>query len=191
MKRNVNQSKSDSPFMGVNNPCGEATLVIIRPDAIARGLVGNIISRIEVKGLEIVAMRMYQMNLKEARKLYEPLGNFLGPSLDRQEDIFGKVVQFMTSAPSIVMVVTGNKAIDILNAMKGHVNCAKALPGTIRGDMGIAPTGRSFEHNLVHISETVDDFKREIKIFGWLNELMYKTPQVAVSKVISSKEDSI
>ena len=133
---------------------GEATLVILKPDAVARGLIGEIVGRLERKGLEILAMRMHPISKAEAVALYSEHEGKL---------FFDSLVGFTVSGPSVLMVVRGNNAIDVVRAMMGATDCAKAAPGTIRGDLGIT----SFEKTLVHASRTPQDFDREWHIFEW------------------------
>ena len=161
----------------VEKPHGEATFVIIKPDAVARGLIGNIISRIEAKGLEIASMRMHHIDLAEAKKLYQE---------HWERDFFDRLVQFTTSGPSVLIVIRGNHAIEVVRTMIGSTDCAKATPSTIRGDLGIS----SFDRNLIHASRTSEDFEREWRIF---EEDMYKekyvVPYRADRKTIYSVAD--
>lgn len=141
---------------------GEATLVIIKPDAVERGLIGEIVGRLEHKGLEILAMQMHAISRDEAVALYiEHEG----------KPFFDRLVGFTVSGPSIIMVVRGNCAVEVVRTLMGATDCVKAAPGTIRGDLGIT----SFEKTLVHGSRTAEDFDREWRIFNWQGQT-YRTP---------------
>jgi nucleoside-diphosphate kinase len=127
------------------------TLVILKPDAIQRGLAGKIISRIEEKGLKIVAMKMLLLDRKTAERLYE---------VHRGKAFYESLVNYITSGPIVAMLVEGREAINVVRKLMGKTNGAEADPGTIRGDFS---TG--IEKNLVHGSDSEDSFRREYPIF--------------------------
>lgn len=129
----------------------ERSLVLIKPDAVQRGLTGIIISRFERRGLKIVAMKMLQMNKALAQRHY---------AIHQNKAFFNDLVEFITSCPIIAMVLEGEKAIEVIRQSMGETNCAKALPGTIRGDFGL-----DVQHNLVHGSDSVENADKEINIF--------------------------
>jgi nucleoside-diphosphate kinase len=128
----------------------ERTYVMIKPDGVQRGLVGEIIARIERRGLKIAALRMNVIDEDSAKEHY---------SEHTEKPFFGSLVSFITSGPSVSMVVEGKDAIPIMRALNGATNPLEALPGTIRGDLAIE-TGR----NVVHASDSSEAAEREIKI---------------------------
>jgi nucleoside-diphosphate kinase len=128
----------------------ERTFVMIKPDGLQRGLVGRIIQRIEAKGLKIVAMKMRTIPLAVAEEHY----------LEHAEKPFFKdLVGFITSGPSVPMVVEGKGAISEVRKMNGATNPSAAQPGTIRGDYGL-DMGR----NVIHGSDSPESAAREIAL---------------------------
>jgi nucleoside-diphosphate kinase len=129
----------------------QRSLVLIKPDAVRRGLAGAIISRFESKGLTIVVMELRQITGELADQLYaEHIERAFYPPLRL----------FITSGPSVAMVVEGDEAIDVVRLVNGATDARKATPGTIRGDFGL-----SNRENLVHGSDSLESAKREIAIF--------------------------
>ncbi|MBN1133784.1 MAG: nucleoside-diphosphate kinase [Methanosarcinaceae archaeon] len=128
----------------------ERTYVMIKPDGVQRGLVGEIIARIERRGLKIAALRMSLIDEYTAKEHY---------SEHTEKPFFGSLVNFITSGPSVSMVVEGKDAISIMRAVNGATNPVEALPGTIRGDLAIEK-GR----NVVHASDSSESAFREIKL---------------------------
>jgi len=129
----------------------ERTLVLIKPDAIQRGLAGGIISRLERKGLKIVAMKMLHMDKALAQRHY---------AVHKGKAFFDDLVNFITSSPIIAIVFQGNNAVEIIRQLMGETDPAKACSGTIRGDFGI-----DIGHNLVHGSDSVENASKEISLF--------------------------
>jgi nucleoside-diphosphate kinase len=129
----------------------ETTLIILKPDAVQRGLVGQIISRFENKGLQIVGCKLMKITPELAATHYEA---------HRSKPFYAGLVRFMTSAPVLVMALRGNKAIEISRAMMGATFGSKAAAGTIRGDFGVS---NSF--NLIHGSDSPEAAERELKLF--------------------------
>ena len=129
----------------------ELTLVLIKPDAVQRGLAGEVISRLESRGLKIVAMKMLQMDEAKATRHYEP---HVG------KQFFKGLVEFITSSPLIAMVLQGENAVEMTRSTMGATNPLNATPGTIRGDLA-TDIGR----NLIHGSDSLDTAQKEIKIF--------------------------
>ena len=129
----------------------ERTLVLIKPDGLQRGLAGEVISRLESRGLKIVAMKMLQMDEAKATRHYEP---HVG------KPFFEGLMKFITSSPLIAMVLQGENAVEITRNTMGTTNPLDASPGTIRGDLA-TDIGR----NLVHGSDSPDTAKNEIGIF--------------------------
>jgi nucleoside-diphosphate kinase len=129
----------------------ERTLVLIKPDAVRRGLVGEVISRLERKGLslEAVALRTMDVALAEAHYAEHVDKPFYPP-----------LKAFMTGGPLIAMIVSGDEAIAVVRAMAGATDGRVAAPGTIRGDLSL-----SNRENLVHASDSPDSAKREIALW--------------------------
>ncbi len=129
----------------------ETTLIILKPDAVQRGLMGQIISRFENKGLQIVGMKMMQITRDLAATHYK----------DHQgKPFYDGLVGFMTSSPVCVMAIRGIGAIAIARSMMGATFGSKAAAGTIRGDYGVS---NSF--NLIHGSDSPEAAEREISLF--------------------------
>ncbi len=129
----------------------ERTFLIIKPDAVRRGLIGDIISRFERKGFKILAMKMIHMTKEQAERLYEP---------HRGKPFYQGLIEFMTSAPSVVMILEGREAVSQVRKMIGSTDSLKAEPGTIRYTYG-----QSTRYNLVHASDSQESFLRESSIF--------------------------
>ena len=129
----------------------ERTLVLIKPDAMQRGLAGEIIARLERRGLRIVAMRMLHMDEALARQHY---------TAHEGKAFFPGLIRYITSSPIIAAVFEGNSAVEIVRQSMGATNPAQAAPGTIRADLGI-DTGR----NLVHGSDSLESAEKEIRLF--------------------------
>ncbi|MDR2943870.1 MAG: nucleoside-diphosphate kinase [Methanosarcinales archaeon] len=139
----------------------EQTYVMIKPDGVARGLMGEVLGRIEKKGLKIVGMKFAVMEEAKAKEHYAE---------HAQRPFFAGLVEFITSAPSLSLIVEGNDSIKIMRAVNGATKPADAAPGTIRGDFAV-DTGR----NIVHASDSLEAAAREIKIhFGDCAPLSYK-----------------
>ena len=129
----------------------ERSLVIIKPDALQRGLTGEIISRLEKKGLKIVAMKMLHMDKNLAQRHY---------AIHKGKAFFDDLVNFITSSPVIAIIFHGKNAVEIIRLMMGETDPAKAHSGTIRGDFGI-----DIGHNLVHGSDSLENAVKEIDLF--------------------------
>ena len=129
----------------------EQTLIIVKPDGVQRGLVGEIVGRLERRGLKIVALQMQQVDRATAEQHY---GEHQG------KPFFVGLVDYITSAPVVVMVLEGPQAVAAARATIGSTRPVEAGPGTIRGDLGLM-VGR----NLIHGSDSVESAKREIGIF--------------------------
>ena len=130
---------------------GERTLVLIKPDAVRRGLIGEIISRIERKGLVIEAMQLRTMDGALADQHY-------AEHVDKP--FYPPLREFMTGGPLVAMIVSGDSAIEVVRAMCGATDGRKAAPGTIRGDLSL-----SNRENLIHASDSPDSAKREIALW--------------------------
>ncbi len=129
----------------------QSTLLIIKPDAVRRGLVGEILSRLERKGLRIDDLRMMRIDPDLADRHYAE---------HRDKPFFGALVDFITSGQVIVAKVTGRDAVSVLRSMMGATDPSNAGPGTIRGDFGSVIT-----ENLVHGSDSPESAARELELF--------------------------
>lgn len=136
----------------------QRTLVLIKPDAVERGLAGEIIARLERKGLKIVAMRMLQMDKAMAERHY---------AIHEDKPFFPALVDFITSSPIIAAVVEGKKAVEVVRRMMGETDPLHAGPGTIRGDFGL-----DIEHNLIHGSDSEENAQQEISLFFSEEEIL-------------------
>ena len=136
----------------------ERSLVLIKPDAIQRGLAGKIISRLEEKGLKIVAMKMLRMDENLAQRHY---------AVHKGKAFFDDLVNFIASSPIIAAVFQGGNAVEIIRQVMGETDPAKARGGTIRGDFGI-----DIGHNLVHGSDSLENASREIELFFKTEEIL-------------------
>lgn len=129
----------------------ERTLVILKPDAVQRGLIGAILQRIERKGLRIAALKMLHVSPALAERHY---GEHKG------KPFYEPLLEFITSGPSVAMVIEGPQAISVVRAMLGKTDAKIAAPGTIRGDFGL-----SNRLNLTHGSDSPESAAREIARF--------------------------
>jgi nucleoside-diphosphate kinase len=129
----------------------EETLVIVKPDAVRRGLIGEILSRLERKGLHIEEMRMMRIDRDLADQHYEE---------HRDRPFFTELTDFITSGDVVVARVSGEQAIGVVRALMGPTDPAEAPQGTIRGDYGLIIT-----ENLVHGSDSPESAKRELDLF--------------------------
>ncbi|MGQ9456996.1 MAG: nucleoside-diphosphate kinase [Anaerolineae bacterium] len=136
----------------------ERTLVIIKPDAVERGLIGPIITRLEQRGLRIAAMKMMRMAEPLARRHY---------AIHEGKPFFESLIRYITSAPVVVMVVEGRNAIELVRRTMGATNPLEAAPGTIRADFGVE-IGR----NLVHGSDGPETAHAEIALFFREEEIL-------------------
>ena len=129
----------------------ERTLILVKPDGMQRGLAGEIISRLESRGLRIVGLRMLQVDEALAKRHYAE---------HEGKPFFAGLIDYITSSPIIAAVLEGTRAIEVVRRTIGATNPAEAEPGTIRGDLGIE-LGR----NLIHGSDGPDSAAREIALF--------------------------
>ena len=129
----------------------EKTLVLVKPDAIQRGLVGEVISRLERRGLKIVAMKMLQMDKALAVRHY---------SVHQGKPFYDSLVHFITSCPIIAAVFEGTNAVQVVRKSMGETDPAKSPAGSIRGDLAI-----EVQHNLIHGSDSVENAAKEIALF--------------------------
>lgn len=133
----------------------QRTLLLLKPDAVRRGLVGRIISRFEAKGLTIVALEQRNIEVELADQHY-------ADHVDK--DFYPPLREFVTSGPLVALVLEGEQAIDIVRAINGATDGRKAAPGTVRGDFSL-----SNRENLVHGSDSEESAGREIAL--WFPDL--------------------
>jgi nucleoside-diphosphate kinase len=129
----------------------ESTLVIVKPDAVRRGLIGEVLGRIERKGLRIEEMRLTRIDRDLAERHYDE---------HREKPFFGELVEFITTGDVVVARVVGEQAVSVVRTLMGPTDPAAAPPGTIRGDYGLVIT-----QNLVHGSDSPESAKRELDLF--------------------------
>jgi nucleoside-diphosphate kinase len=129
----------------------ERTLVLVKPDAMQRGLAGEIVSRFEDRGLEIRAAKLLTVDRELAQEHYAE---------HREKPFFGELVDFITSGPTLALVLDGEGAIGVARTTIGATNPRDAAPGTIRGDLALA-----MPDNLVHGSDSPESAQREIALW--------------------------
>ena len=133
----------------------QRTLVLIKPDAVRRGLVGNVLSRFESKGLTLVALEQRHIDGEQADRHYAE---------HVERDFYPPLRAFVTSGPMVALVLEGDEAIEVVRALNGATDGRKAAPGTIRGDLSL-----SNRENLVHGSDSPESAEREIAL--WFPQL--------------------
>ena len=136
----------------------QRTMVMLKPDAVQRGLVGQIIARFEAKGLWLVAMKMAILGRQAAQRHYAP---------HKDKEFYEPLMQFLKSGPVVLLVFEGKGAVRVVRKMVGATCGAEAEAGTIRGDYGM-----SNRFNLIHASDSPDAAEREIAIFFRPEELV-------------------
>lgn len=136
----------------------ERTLVIIKPDGVQRGLIGPIITRLERRGLKITALKMIQMDYDLAQRHY---------AVHEGKPFYERLLEYITSAPVVVMVVEGKEAIEVVRRTMGATNPMEAAPGTIRADYGL-----EIGLNLVHGSDGAETAAFEIPLFFNEDEIL-------------------
>jgi nucleoside-diphosphate kinase len=135
----------------------DRTFVLLKPDAVQRGLIGEIVSRFERRGLKITAMKLVRVTRSLAETYY---------SEHKGKAFFEPLMSYLAAGPVIAMVLEGDGAIAAVRRMMGKTNSAEAEPGTIRGDLALT-IGR----NLIHGSDSPESAKREIDLFFKVDEL--------------------
>ena len=128
----------------------QRTYVMIKPDGVKRGLIGEIIRRIENKGLRIIALKMLRLSREKAEELY---------SVHRGKPFFESLIEFVTSGPVVAMIVEGEEAVNVMRTLIGPTDGRKAPPGTIRGDFAL-----SVQENIIHAADSVESAEREMWI---------------------------
>lgn len=129
----------------------ERSLVLVKPDAVERGLTGAIISRLEGLGLKLVALRMLHLDKALAQRHY---------AVHKDKPFFNRLVDYISSAPIVAMVIEGKDAVEVIRKATGATDPARAEAGTIRADFGL-----DIERNTVHGSDSVKTAEEEIKLF--------------------------
>ena len=129
----------------------DRTLILVKPDAFARGLTGEVVARFERKGLRIAAMRYMTIDRDLAERHYAE---------HRERPFFGELVQFITGGPLVAMVLEGHEAVTAARQVIGATNPLEAAPGSIRGDFGL-----EVQTNLVHGSDSAESATRETRLF--------------------------
>ena len=129
----------------------DRTLILVKPDAFARGLAGEVIARFERKGLKLVVLKQMVVERGLAERHYAE---------HREKAFFGDVVEFITSGPLIAMVLEGHEAVAAARQVIGATNPLEAAPGSIRGDFGL-----EVQTNLVHGSDSAESAEREVGLF--------------------------
>lgn len=143
----------------------QRTLILFKPDAVQRGIVGEILTRFERVGLKIIGTKMIFPNKEHYHKHYEGIGKMV---TRRGEKAFDMALEFMTQGPVIAMVLEGVESVELVRKLVGGTEPKTALPGTIRGDYSHMSFGYADEHsvgipNLIHASGSVEEAKQEIE----------------------------
>lgn len=140
----------------------ERTLILIKPDAVARGLAGTVLGRFEQKGLKIAGMKLIQLTDALLKEHYSHLAS---------KPFFPTIAEFMSRTPVIALCLEGKEAVEVCRSLCGVTNSRKAAPGTIRGDFGM-----SMQCNLVHASDSVETAAAEVARFFAPEELFSYEP---------------
>jgi nucleoside-diphosphate kinase len=135
----------------VSEATADRTLILVKPDGVVRGLVGEVISRIEAKGLRLVAAELRTLTREVAETHYAE---------HRERPFFGSLVEFITGGPLLALVAEGPRAVEAFRALAGATDPVKAGPGTIRGDFAL-----EVQNNIVHGSDSAESAAREIALF--------------------------
>lgn len=129
----------------------EDTLIVLKPDAVRRGMVGEIVGRFERKGFTVKRMEMVTMSKAQAEEFY---------AVHRGKSFFPELVSFITSGPVVGAILSGRDAVATVRRMVGATKSWEAEPGTIRGDLSLGYTD-----NMIHASDSADSFSKESKVF--------------------------
>lgn len=144
----------------------ETTLLMIKPDAVQRGLVGRIITRVEEKGFKIIGLRMVQLSESQVDRLYD---------IHKEKEFFPILKVFILAGPIVALAIQGPKAVQVIRTLAGATNSIEANPGTIRGDFGLHLT-----KNIVHSSDKLERAKYELNI-------LFKDVQLLDFELINEK----
>ncbi len=143
----------------------ERTFLMVKPDGVQRGLVGEIASRFERKGLKLVGAKMLLIDEELAGRHYQE---------HKEKPFFGELVSFITSGPVFAMVWEGQNAVSVARSMMGKTNPVDSAPGTIRGDFGL-----TMSMNIIHGSDSVESAQREIDLFFHEHELLNYSKEIS------------
>ena len=135
----------------------EQTLVLLKPDALARGLIGQVLSRLEGRGLQLVGLKMMSLDKAKCEEHYAHLAG---------KPFYPGLVSFMTSSPIVALVVSGPEAVKVVRDMCGPTNARNAPAGTIRGDYSL-----STQYNIIHASDSLETAQKEVARFFRKEEL--------------------
>lgn len=140
----------------------ERTLILLKPDAVQRHLIGDILSRFERKGLKVVGLKIVQVSQQTAEQHY---------AVHKERAFYGSLISFLTSGPTVAIVLEGREAVAAARNLIGATDGVKAATGSIRGDYAI-----SIQNNLVHGSDSVENAQSEIALWFKAEELVSWTP---------------
>ena len=129
----------------------ERSLIILKPDALQRGLMGPILTRLEARGLKFIGLKLMQVSDELARKHY---------GVHEGKPFFAGLVEYITASPVVVAAIEGKDVIEIIRSTVGATNPVKAAPGTIRGDFGV-----NIGRNLIHASDSPENGTSEVALF--------------------------
>jgi len=146
MDKKIRQGRNQAKEVGL----AEQTLFIVKPDAVRRKLVGEIIARFERKGFAILKLKMFQFTQERAEQFYD---------VHRDKPFFGELTSFITSGPVVAAVIEGNNAIAATRIMIGATKSFEAAPGSVRGDYGLG-----FSENIIHASDSQESFEHESRV---------------------------
>ena len=136
----------------------ERTLVFFKPETVKRRLMGEVLSRMEKKGLTIKAMKLTQITQEQAEKIYE---------MHKNKIFYERLIKHITSAPVLAMIVESPDSVSTIREMIGETDPLKAQPGTIRGDLSL-----SIHENIIHAADSIENAEREIKILFKPEEIL-------------------
>ena len=128
----------------------EQSLFIVKPDAVARNLVGEVISRFERKGFKLLKLKMFTFTQAQAENFY---------GVHKDKPFFEELLSYITSGPVVVAVIEGNNAVATTRQMVGATKSFEAEPGSIRGDFGLG-----FTENIIHASDSTESFDKEVNV---------------------------
>ena len=128
----------------------EQSLFIVKPDAVARGLIGEVVSRFERKGFKILKLNMFTFTQAQAENFY---------GVHKDKPFFGELTSFITSGPVVAAIIEGNNAIATTRIMVGATKSFEAAPGSIRGDFGLG-----LSENIIHASDSQESFEHESRV---------------------------
>lgn len=135
----------------------EQTLILVKPDGVQRGLIGEIISRYERKGLKLIGLKLMQLPHAKAEELY---------AIHKGRPYYDRLIEFMTESPIVAIAVEGENAIQLVRLINGATDPLKSAPGSIRGDFS-----NHITYNLVHASDCLENAKKELAVLFSSEEL--------------------